>query len=1022
MAQEQTSLNGSPWKLASQADVKETGEQISAPNYPATKWYPATVPGTVLTTLVYNNVYPEPLYGENIRSSIIPDSLCRTDWWYRTTFDVPKDYAGKKIWLNFDGINYAAEVWVNSHPLGKIKGAFIRGIFDITRLVTAGKSAGLAVRISPEPTPGETTPHTVRLGTGNNYCVTPADGPTFLCTIGWDWLPTIPDRNSGIWRKVFLSATGPAVIKDPLITTDLPLPRTDSADIRFQAEVKNVTDQPLRAGLIASFDDVVVRQSFEIQANASQVVSFDPKQFPSLHVMNPKLWWPNRFGAPNLHVLHFVLKTGETVSDTQNITFGIRKIGYTNPPSDNLAFTVNGVPIFIKGGNWGLDEALKRIPRERLEAQIKMHQLANYTMIRNWVGQSTNEDLYDLCDQYGLLVWDEFFQPSGGAPMPTDFDSYMANVKDKMLRFRNHPCIAIWCARNEGNPPKNIDDAIKGLMKELEPARLYQPNSKDGRGVRSGGPYGWRAPQQYYEYPEEEAFKTESGSVSIPTIESIQGMMPEKDWERINDDWAEHDLTRGAQERRPYLKTLENRYGKAVNLADFVRKGQMMNYEAFRAMYEGRLAKLFKPETGVLTWMSHPAQPSFVWQIYHYDLEPNAALFAARKACEPVHIMLNEKELKLQVINNLPAPLKGAKASMTIYNLEGGKVREQDFPVEAATSCATDLGPVAWPQPPLPIQFVRLELRDSSGGMLSDNFYWRGNDSSKTDDLKALEKLHPVTLDANLACHDEGNNLLTEVTLLNPSKIVALMAHLQLHRAGDNKRVLPVYYTDNYFSLAPGEKKSVTIEADRSSLEGRDPLVLIDGYNLAGVKAEPSGKARIELNENAQVAHWPQNGMKIDYGVPQSEYHINCGGDDLGIFKSDETYGRGLAMRVKAPIDTSDPLSAPEAVYQSCRFRKASYLFAMKPPAPGHSYKVRLHFAELQFNAPDKRKMDVKINGKTAIKDLDVFQTAGAMNKAVVKEIHAVLPDDDGNIEIDPVSAEGRKDTPAINGIEILPE
>ncbi|NBZ95897.1 MAG: glycoside hydrolase family 2 [Proteobacteria bacterium] len=982
---------------------------------------PATVPGTVLTTLVNNKVYPEPLYGENNRPDKIPDTLCRTDWWYRTSFTVPEDYAGKTVWLNFDGINYAAEVWVNGHAIGKMKGAFIRGIFDITPYVTAGKAATLAVRVSPEPTPGETTEHTIRLGTGNNFCVTPADGPTFLCTIGWDWLPTIRDRNTGIWQKVFLSATGPAVIKDPLVTTDLPLPRTDSADIDIKATVQNVMDSPLNGELEASFDGITIRQNVSLKPGGSQQVSFDPSQFPQLHVMNPKLWWPNGFGEPNLHLLRLVLKTEGKISDAQEFNFGIRKITYTNPPSDNLAFSVNGVPIFAKGGNWGLDEALKRIPRERLEAQVKMHQLANYTMIRNWVGQSTGPDLYDLCDKYGILLWDEFFQPSGGAPMPVDFDAYMANVKDKMLRFRNHPCIAIWCARNEGNPPKNIDDAIRGLMKELEPARLYQPNSKDGRGVRSGGPYGWRTPEQYYEYPPEESFKTESGSVSIPTIESIQGMMPEKDWESINDDWAEHDLTRGAQERRPYLKTLENRYGKAVNLADFVRKGQMMNYEAFRAMYEGRLAKLFNPETGVLTWMSHPAQPSFVWQIYHYDLEPNAALFAARKACEPIHIMLNEKELKIQVVNNLPTPLKGAKASISIYNLEGTKVSEKVIPVEAAPSTATDLGPVSWPQPPLPVEFVRLELRDATGALISDNFYWRG-DSSKTGDLTALEKLPPVTLDADSIFHEVGSNILTEVTLSNPSKSVALMVHLQLHRSGDGKRVLPAYYSDNYFSLVPGGKKVVTIEASKKSMEGQDPLVLIDGFNLVGVKNESSGRVSVKLNENAQVSHWPQHGMKIDYGTPQSEYQMNCGGDDVAAFKSDEGYGRGSKMSVKTPIDTSDPLSAPEAVYQSCRFRKASYLFAMKPPEPGHSYKVRLHFAELQFNAPDKRKMDVKINGKTAIKDLDVFQTAGAMNKAVVKEVHGVLPDEDGKIDIDPVSAEGRKDTPAINGIEILPE
>jgi hypothetical protein len=683
-----------------------------------------------------------------------------------------------------------------------------------------------------------------------------------------------------------------------------------------------------------------------------------------------------------------------------------------------MAFTVNGIPIFIKGGNWGLDEALKRIPRERLEAQVKMHQLANFNMIRNWVGQSTNEDLYDLCDRYGLLVWDEFFQPSGGAPMPADFATYMANVRDKILRFRNHPCIAIWCGRNEGYPPKDIDDGIAALMKELDPTRLYQPNSKEGRGVHSGGPYGWRTPRSYYEFGDE-VFKTEIGSVSIPTMESIQGMMPEKDWESINDDWATHDLTRGAQSRRPYLNSLNGRYGTAVNLADFTRKGQLMNYEAFRSMYEGRQARLFNPVTGVITWMSNPAQPSFVWQIYHYDLEPNSALFAVRKACEPVHIQLNEANWTVQVINNLPTPLKDARARIVIYNLDGNSPFQDEFALTAGPGAATTLGPVRWPATLSAVHFIKLELHDAAGRLVSSNFYWRANDP-RSEDLSALDKLPPVTLEAKTFRHDAGGKLLLDITLRNPASTVALMVHAQLRRSGDGQRVLPVYYSDNYLSLAPGEEKTATIEAEQSLLDGEMPLVSIDGWNIAGVECASAIEAKVELNRNAQVDHWPRNGIRIDYGAPQSEYHMNCGGPDVGAFKNDDTYGRGPTKLVKDKIDTSDPLAAPEFVYQSCRYRKASYLFPMKPLPTGKTYTIRLHFAELDYDAPEKRPMDIFINGKPKLRDFDVFKAAGAMRKAVVREITGIIPDDEGNIEVDPKPAASRKELPAISGIEIF--
>ena len=174
-----------------------------------------------------------------------------------------------------------------------------------------------------------------------------------------------------------------------------------------------------------------------------------------------------------------------------------------------------------------------------------MHQLANLNMIRNWVGQSTGEDFYELCDKYGILVWDEFFQPNpSDGPDPTDIHTYIANVRDKILRFRNHPSIALWCARNEGYPPPEIDAALRKLMAELEPTRRYQPSSTDGAGVRSHGPYSWRTPREFYNVTDD-FFKTETGSVSVPTLESIHGMMPKKDWETINDDWAEHDFARG---------------------------------------------------------------------------------------------------------------------------------------------------------------------------------------------------------------------------------------------------------------------------------------------------------------------------------------------------------------------------------------------------------------------------------------------------------------------------------------------
>jgi hypothetical protein len=843
---------------ALQAGAAATGAEISAAAFDAGGWYAATVPGTVLTTLVNNHVYPEPLYGENNRPEKIPESLDKESFWYRTSMEVPSSYKGQHVWLNFDGINYASTIWVNGTQVGTTKGAFIGGVFDITANVKPGQKAVLAVLVTPQPHPGISHEHTLRAGIGLNGGESAIDGPTFLCTIGWDWIPAIRDRDTGIWQKVFLSATGPVVVKNPLVTTDLPLPKTDSTDIGVQATVENVADKPVTGELKGTIDEIVFSKTVTLAPHASQIVSFDAKDTPVLHVDHPKLWWPNGYGAQPLYKLHLSFNVKKRPSDALDVSFGVRKISYSVPGTDTLTISVNGVRVFIRGGNWGLDEGLKRIPRERLEAEIKLHQLANLNLIRNWVGQSTGEDFYELCDKYGILVWDEFFQPNpGDGPDPDDLNTYIANVRDKILRYRNHPAIMLWCARNEGLPPANIDEALRKVLAELEPTRRYQPSSTDGPGVRSHGPYAWRTPREFYKITDD-YFKTETGSVSVPTLESIHGMMPEKDWESINDDWAEHDFARGNSGAEDYPAELAARYGKIANLADFVRKAQLMNYEAYRAMYEGRNAQMFHPTTAVITWMSNPAQPSFVWQLYHYDLEPNAALFGVKKAAETVHVQFNESTGELQVINNKPEELSGATAHVAVYQLDGSLAKEYDVKVTAAASAVTGLGQVEFPETLRATHFLKLDLRDAEGKTLSSNFYWRA-EPGYPDLLTDLDTMPEVTLDAQATAKEREGRRVVTVTLHNATNHVALMTHVQL-RKKSGERVLPVFASDNYISLVGGESRTLTLDADVKAFNGEDALVTVDGWNVSVTRVSQQGVA-IAPNVEARPDHSPMTGL-----------------------------------------------------------------------------------------------------------------------------------------------------------------
>lgn len=852
------------WRMQDASSVSGTGAEIATTHFNPQNWYTATVPGTVLTTLVNNHVYPEPLYGENMRA--IPESLNKTSYWYRTTFSIPSAYKGRHIWLHFGGINYAAEIWVNGDRAGIMRGAFIRGDFDISNFVRPGERAALAVLVAPQPHPGIPHEHTLALGVGKNGGETAIDGPTFLSTIGWDWLPAVRDRDTGIWLPVTLDATGPVVIHNPFVTSELSADY-QIADLMLTTTLQNVSDKPVSGTLVGSIrlqgappeQTITFTRPVIIAAGESQNLALDAKTQQELHLIDPRLWWPNGYGPQNLYTLTLRLEIGKETSHFDSTQFGVRKIEYEVKDNPNLTISVNGVRVMVRGGNWGLDEGMKRIPRERLDAQFHMHALANMNLIRNWVGQSTSPDFYDMADKYGILLWDEFFQPNpGDGPDVADVPTYLANVTDKIVRYRNHPAIAVWCARNEGYPPKQLDDALKALMAKLDPTRLFQSSSTDGRGVSSHGPYYWRSPRYFYAF--NEAFKTETGSVSVPTIESIQGMMPRKDWESINDDWAQHDMAKGAQRGDEFPVSMARRYGHIRNLADFVRKSQLANYEAFRGMYESRNAEMFKATTGVITWMSHPAQPSFVWQLYHYDLEPNSALYAVKKASEKIHVQLNEVTRQLEVVNNTPAPLQGLKIEASIYALDGILGGRKTYGVASVPGSTTlDAAFLDVSARATPLFFVKLDLLDANGKLVSTNFYWQ---HVSQDEFESLQKLPTATLEANASETASGNNTLLTVTLVNRSSAVALLTHVQLHGNKSGKRVLPVFYSDNYLSLVPGESRVITIEAATRDLNGETPLIEVDGYNVEVRPVE--GPVSFATNTNAQPSHWPASNIVPD--------------------------------------------------------------------------------------------------------------------------------------------------------------
>jgi hypothetical protein len=488
---------------------------------------------------------------------------------------------------------------------------------------------------------------------------------------------------------------------------------------------------------------------------------------------------------------------------------------------------VNGVPIVCKGGNWGLDEALKRCSRERLEPYFRLQRDAHLTMVRNWCGQNTEEVFFDLADEYGLLVWSDFWlSTQDWNEQPGDLALFLDNAEDVIRRFRNHPSIVLWCGRNEGVPPPALNEGLDELVRRNDGSRYYQPSSRD-INLLTSGPWTYGDPVNFFnKYGL--GFSTELGLPNPPTADAIRAMMPPADQWPISDTWAYHDWhQKDHGEVQAFMDALDVQFGPASSLDDFCRKAQMINYVGHRAMFEGLNARLWQPASGRLMWMSHPTWPSTEWQLYTSDYDLNAAYFGAQKACEPVHVQLNLDDRRIVVANTTRVNLTGLTVIAELFDLHGRPLGRQHATLTAPANRTTfafllDETPAA----ALPLHFVRLVLTSSDNRRLSDNFYWIAR---REEDHRLLNELPSVALTgvAHLAA---GAHI--EVEFANPSATPALLIKPTL-RDSTGARILPAYVSDGDFSLVPGEKRSLTIDVPTAPA---GPLQLTaEGWNLAPV-------------------------------------------------------------------------------------------------------------------------------------------------------------------------------------------
>jgi Exo-beta-D-glucosaminidase Ig-fold domain/Glycosyl hydrolases family 2/Concanavalin A-like lectin/glucanases superfamily/Glycosyl hydrolases family 2, sugar binding domain/Glycosyl hydrolases family 2, TIM barrel domain len=891
------------WKLIAAPKVEADGAAIAEPRFDVQGWYAATVPGTVLTTLVDRGVYPDPYYGLN--NLAIPETLNKQDYWYRTEFRGPAT-KGKHLTLTFEGINYRATVWLNGHRLGAITGAFIRGVFDVTGILKPGEMNVLAVRVSPPPHPGIPQEQSIEGGPGENGGLMCLDGPTFVATEGWDWIPGIRDRDTGIWQPVTLRATDEVKIGDPQVVTALPLPDTSTAKVEITVALTNASGSESHGTLKAEFEGASVTKEVALQPGENQI-RLTPAEFAQLTVTNPRLWWPNGYGKQELYHLKLSFTEDGKISDVKEVRFGIREITYelslldttghlrrvgysptearadagpdvdvthdgmrNIPPADPpppglpeawrdnwhswvasltaagehspavrasddlgtapyLVIKVNGVRIACRGGNWGMDDAMKRVSRARLEPYFRLHHDAHENIIRNWVGQSTEETFYDLADEYGLLIWNDFWETTENYNIEAEDPAlFLENARDVILRFRNHPSIAVWCGRNEGVPQPTINEGLANLIRQLDGTRYYSPSSNQVN-LQNSGPYRYQDPKLYFTTLNH-GFSVETGTPSFSTLEAFEASVPKPDQWPMDDVWAYHDWHfQGNGDMHPFLAEMQTEFGAPTSLADFERKVQMMDYVDHRAIFEGMNAHLWAPNSGRLLWMTQPAWPSNMWEVLSSDYDTQSSYYGEKKALEPLHVQLDLATDAVEVVNTTPTAMSAMRTTVDVFSLDNKtllhKDVQSDFPADdVVTATRLELAPLEKQD----VILVKLDLKDQSGNPMSSNLYWLTGDSRNFRDLVQLPL---ATVNATATATREGDQVRVHVELKNTGADLALQNKLTLVNSATGERILPAYYTDNYVSLLPGESRAVDVEYP-ASLASAAALTL-RGFNLA---------------------------------------------------------------------------------------------------------------------------------------------------------------------------------------------
>ncbi|MGB5553927.1 MAG: glycoside hydrolase family 2 TIM barrel-domain containing protein [Flavobacteriaceae bacterium] len=824
------------WRIQSSLKTTQTGEQISKALAISKDWHPATVPTTVLGTLVANKTVADPYFGDTLKT--IPTEQFKVPWWYVTRFNLNEAQASLSGTLSFDGINYKANVWLNGHLIADITaidGAYRRTAFQISDFIINGTNI-LAVEVFP-PKPGD-------FSTG------------FV-----DWNPAPPDGNMGIFRPVTLKLYHGVRIENPFVQTRFVENDLKEALLTITADIHNDSDTSVAGFLRCTIEKVNFKVPVSLLPNSKKEIRLDPNEYPQLNFKDPRLWWPVHLGNPELYELALCFQTDQHISDATYTKFGIREVSDYWLHDTHRGFMVNGQKVLIKGAGW-TDDLLLMDTHENIEAQVKYVKQMNLNCIRLEGFWGKDHKLYDLCDAHGILLmvgwschWeheihmgvpvDERF---GGVYKTEDIDHISKAWEEQLIWLRNHPSIFVWTVASDKVPITALEQKYIETFAKHDPTRPYL-NSTGGvgsdqhvigsedviseisgsSGVKMLGPYAYTAPVYWFtdtKFGGAYGFNTETGpGAQPPQLDSLKKFIPKDKLWPISEIWDYHCGRYEFSNLDRFTTALNARYGAPDSIEEFDQKAQAMNYELMRPMFEAFQVNK-KGSTGIIQWMLNAAWPKMYWQLYDYFLMPTGAFYATQKACAPLQLIYNYGDHQIYLVNDHLRDIKNLTARIRVFSIDSKIVFDEKVACDIPADGSHSIFKIAGLKNISATYFIDLRLYDSESNELNTNFYWLSTQEETLDyeadlgpfafhtpskqfaDLTLLNQLPKVDLTLTYHFEKHQSEQCIFMNIENNSAAIAFLVNIKLTDK-DEQAVLPVFWEENMFSLLPHEQKTI---------------------------------------------------------------------------------------------------------------------------------------------------------------------------------------------------------------------